>query len=423
MNQNREIITTPLSECIGPAFYDMYWDIRDEKHTYYDLKGGRGSLKSSVASICITQGIMEDPLANAICYRKVGDTLRDSVYEQICWAIDKLGVSHLWHCTVSPLKCTYLPTGQVILFKGLDKAKKSKSVKVAKGYFKYLWFEELDEFAGPEEIRTVQQSVLRGGSKFFVFKSFNPPKSRSNWANQEIERDKLRPDVYVSTTTYLQAPPEWLGQQFLDDAEWLKQISPKAYEHEYLGKAVGDGAEVFDNIVSRRITNEEIEKFDHIYSGVDWGWYPDPYHFGKMHYDANRRKLYIFYEYRCNKQTNKQTADYLLENEIVRPKVDIVICDSAEHKSTADYRTYGINARDAEKGPDSVRYGIKWLQGLTEIVIDPIRCPNTNDEFTKMTYDIDEKTGEVLSSIPDKDNHSVDATRYAMEPVWRRRGK
>lgn len=417
-----QTITTPLSECIGPAFYDMYWDIREERHTYYDLKGGRGSLKSSVISICIVQGMMEDSNANAVCYRKVADTLRDSVYEQIVWAIDKLGVSHLWHCTVSPLKCIFKPTGQVILFKGLDKAKKSKSIKVSRGYFKYLWFEELDEFAGEDEIKTVQRSVLRGGKKFFVFKSFNPPKSRSNWANQAVERDKLKPDVYVSHTTYLQAPPDWLGQQFIDDAEWEKEINPKGYNHDYLGEVVGDGAEVFDNIVSRRITDEEIARFDHIYNGVDWGWYPDPYHFGKMHYDANRRKLYIFYEYRCNKQTNKETADYLLENNIIRPKIDIVTCDSAEHKSTADYRAYGINARDAEKGPDSIRYGIKWLQGLTEIIIDPVRCPHTNDEFTKMVYEIDEKTGEVLSSIPDENNHSVDMTRYAMERVWRRKG-
>lgn len=419
----QDVITTPISECIGPAFYDLYWDWRDGLHTYYDLEGGRGSLKSSFISIIIVQGIMEDSEANGICYRKVGDTLKDSVYEQILWAIDKLGVSSLWRCTVSPLRCTYKPTGQKIIFKGLDKAKKSKSVKVSKGYFKYLWFEELDEFDGSEEIKTVQRSVLRGGKKFVVFRSFNPPKSRSNWANRQVQEDKLRPDAYVSHTTYLDAPPDWLGEQFIEDAEWEKQVNPKGYAHAYLGEMVGDGAEVFDNIVTRVITDEEIANFDHIYNGVDWGWYPDPFHFSKMHYDANRRKLYIFGEYRVNKQTNQQTGQYLLDHKLLRPNIDLVTCDSAEHKSTADYRALGINARDAQKGPDSVRYGIKWLQGLAEIVIDPIRCPKTNDEFTKMTYDIDEKTGEVLSSIPDKDNHSTDSVRYAMETVWRRKGQ
>lgn len=414
--------TTPLSECIGPAFYDMYWDLRDEKHTYYDLQGGRGSLKSSFVSIAIVQGMMEDINANAICYRKVGDTLRDSVYEQIVWAIDKLNVNHLWHCTISPLRCIFKPTGQVILFKGLDKAKKSKSIKIAHGYFKYLWFEELDEFAGPEEIRTVQQSVLRGGEKFFVFKSMNPPKSRTNWANQEMELDKVRENTYVSNTTYLQAPTSWLGQQFIEDAEWLKEINPRSYEHEYLGLPVGNGTNVFDNIVAKEITDSEIESFANIYRGIDWGWYPDPFQYVAVEYQSGQNRIIIYDEYRTNKQTNIETWEHLRDYHNVRPNIDLVTCDSAEHKSVADYRSYGCNARDAIKGPDSVRYGMKWLQGLKEIVIDPVRCPNTYKEFLKYEYELT-KEGEPISAYPDKDNHSIDAVRYAMERVWKRKGQ
>lgn len=419
--KQQEEVNVPLTECIGQAFYDMHWDIVDGQHTYYDCVGGRGSLKSSVISIEIVLGMMKDRNANALVYRKVADTLGDSVYEQICWAIDKLGVSDLWHCTKSPYRCTYKPTEQKIIFKGLDKAKKSKSVKTQFGYFKYLWFEELDEFNGEQELRTVQQSVLRGGPKFVVFRSMNPPRSKTNWANSFIEQDKLRPDVYVSETTYLQAPKEWLGQQFIDDAEWLKEINPKAYEHEYLGKAVGTGNNVFDNIVGREITDEEIASFDHIYMGIDWGWYPDPFHWGKMHYDANRRKLYIFDEYRTIKTKNQDTAAYLVEHKGVRAH-DQITCDSAEKKSTADYRSYGLNARDAEKGPDSVRYGLKWLQSLVEIVIDPKRCPNTYKEFKEYEYELT-KDGEPTSNVPDANNHSIDMTRYAMERVWKRKGR
>lgn len=421
VRQQQEEITVPLTDCIGQAFYDMHWDIVDGNHTYYDCVGGRGSLKSSVISLEIILGMMEDKDANALVYRKVADTIGDSVYEQICWAIDKLGVTELWHCTKSPYRCTYKPTGQKIVFKGLDKAKKSKSVKTQFGYFKYLWFEELDEFNGEQELRTVQQSVLRGGPKFVVFRSMNPPRSKTNWANSFIEQDKLRSDVYVSETTYLQAPKEWLGQQFIDDAEWLKEINPKAYEHEYLGKAVGTGNNVFDNIVGREITDEEIASFDHIHMGIDWGWYPDPFHWGKMHYDANRRKLYIFDEYRTIKTKNRDTAAYLVEHKGVRAH-DQITCDSAEKKSTADYRSYGLNARDAEKGPDSVRYGLKWLQSLVEIVIDPKRCPATYKEFKEYEYELT-KDGEPTSNVPDANNHSIDMTRYAMEKVWKRKGR
>ena len=166
---------TRLSAVIAPAFYPVHWDIADGLHTYYDLFGGRGSTKSSFIGTEIVLGIMEDPAANAVIFRKVGNTIGTSVYEQIWWSINALGVEDQWKGCTSPYRLTYIPTGQVILFRGLDKAKKMKSVKVAKGYIKYLWFEELDEFAGEEEIRSVQQSVLRGGPKFVVFKSFNPP--------------------------------------------------------------------------------------------------------------------------------------------------------------------------------------------------------------------------------------------------------
>ena len=160
----------PLSKCIGKAFYSVHKDIQSGKHTYYDLTGGRGSLKSSFVSIEIIYSMMKKQNAkkHAVVYRKVGDTLETSVFSQIEWAVDILGVSHLWKLTKSPMRAEYLPTGQKIIFKGLDKAAKSKSIKVPFGYIGYLWFEEFDEFAGEEEIRKVQQSVVRGGNDFVV---------------------------------------------------------------------------------------------------------------------------------------------------------------------------------------------------------------------------------------------------------------
>lgn len=417
MSENANV---ELTDCIGPAFYDAYWDIQNEKHTYYDFAGGRGSLKSSFVSIAIVLGVMQDPDANAVVYRKVGDTLADSVFEQILWAIDKLGVSHLWHCTKSPIRCTYIPTGQRIMFKGLDKAKKSKSIKVSVGYIKFLWFEELDEFAGDEEIRIVQQSVLRGGPKFFVFKSFNPPRNRLNWANQCIELDSVKPDVYVSKTTYLDAPRDWLGEQFIEDAEWLQQVNPNAYKHEYLGEPVGLGTAVFENVHAETITDEQIKHFDYVYMGIDWGWYPDPFDWEKMYYDATRRTLYIFDEYRTRRTSNQDTWKYLKEEKGVKEE-DLITADSAEPKSVADYRSYGSNTRGAEKGPDSVRYGMKWLQSLNNIIIDPQRCPATYKEFSEYEYELN-SDGEPTSNYPDMNNHSIDAVRYALERVWRRRG-
>lgn len=419
----KKVKGTVLTDCIGPAFYNVHNDIKNHRHTYYDLTGGRGSLKSSFISIEIVQGLMKKENANkhAVVYRRVGDTLETSVFSQIEWAIDKLGVSHLWKLTKSPMRAIYLPTDQRIIFKGLDHAQKSKSIKVPFGYIGYLWFEEFDEFAGEEEIRKVQQSVIRGGDEFIVFKSMNPPKSRQNWANDYIEKEKIRSDTLVSQTTYLTSPKVWLGQQFIDDAEWLKEVNPKAYEHEYMGIPVGTGTEVFDNLEIREITDEEISRWDNLYRGVDWGWYPDPFHYGCMYYDSRRLILYIFEEFRTNKMKNADTA-WVLKDEFNLGRYDVVTCDSVEEKSIADYRSYGINARAAEKGPGSIRYGMKWLQSLVKIVIDPKRCPETAEEFKKYEYELD-KEGNPTSNYPDKNNHSIDMTRYAMETVWKRKGK
>ena len=408
-----------LTDLIAPPFYDVYWDIQEDGHTYYDLYGGRGSTKSSFISIMIVLDIMTDPMANAVVFRKVASTIGSSVYEQIGWAVDALGVADQWRSTVNPYRWIYKPTKQAIHFKGLDKAKKIKSVKVAKGYIKDLWFEELDEFAGDEEIRSVQQSVLRGGPKFRVYKSFNPPISKSNWANQYVMLPHR--GSYRHKSCYLDVPAEWLGAQFIDDAEDLKATNPRAYEHEYLGNPVGTGGEVFDNLELREITREEISHFDRIYMGIDWGWYPDPYHWSKMHYDAARRTLYIFDEYRANKMSNAATWNALVLTKGVTGQ-DLITADSAEPKSVADYRQYGSTCRGAEKGPDSVRYGMKWLQSLVRIVIDPARCPHTAREFSNYEYERTEQ-GEVMNSFPDADNHSIDSVRYAMERVYKRKGQ
>lgn len=411
--------TVNLSSIIAPAFYPVHWDIVDGKHTYYDLYGGRGSTKSSFIGTEIPLGIMDDPQANAVVFRKVGNTIGTSVYEQILWALEALGVRHLWKCTTSPYRMTYKPTGQVILFRGLDSAKKMKSIKVSKGCIKFLWFEELDEFAGEEEIRSVQQSVMRGGDKFVVFKSFNPPISKSNWANQYVQ--KPRRGALRHKSCYVDVPREWLGEQFFDDAEALRDINPRAFEHEYLGEAVGTGGEVFENLDIREITDHEIDTYDYIYQGLDFGWYPDPAHWSKMCYNPAQLTLYIFDELRVNKTSNSELWNLLVMKKGVTG-ADLITADSAEEKSIADLKEYGSLCRGAVKGPGSVAYSMKWLQSLKRIVIDPVRCPHTAREFQNYEY---ERTpdGEIISGYPDADNHSIDSVRYALNVVWRRKGQ
>ncbi len=403
---------------IAPAFIKVIHSIEEKLFNEYVFPGGRGSTKSSFISLQVIDLIMKNEEAHAVVMRQVADTLRTSVYQQILWAISALDLEEEFHCTVSPLEITRKSTGQKIYFRGADDAGQVKSIKVPFGYIAVLWLEELDQFKGEEEVRKIEQSVIRGGELAYIFKSFNPPKSANNWANKYIKVPKKT--RLVTWSNYLDVPRHWLGKPFIDEAEWLKEVNPVAYENEYMGVANGTGGNVFDNVVIREITDEEIAQFDRIYNGIDWGWYPDPYHFGRMHFDANRRKLYIFMEYRCNKQSNRQTADKLIEMGITAN--DIITCDSAEPKSIGDYKSYGLLARGAEKGPGSVDYSMKWLQSLTEIVIDNARCPHTVEEFLNYEYERD-KEGNVISGYPDKDNHAIDCVRYATNPIWKRRGQ
>lgn len=408
-----------LSEVIAPHFYDVHRSIKQHTFSEYVLSGGRGSCKSSFVGEEIPLLIKRNPDMHALVMRKYGNTLKDSVFNQILWAIDALGLASEFRATVSPMQIVYKPTGQTIYFRGLDDPLKVKSVKPRFGYIGILWFEELDQFAGREEIRSVEQSAKRGGDKFYVFKTFNPPVSRSNWANEYALEKKQ--GKFTLKTDYRTVPARWLGETFIEDAEHLKEVNPRAYEHEYLGIPTGTGADVFENLSLKEITDTELKEFDRIYMGIDWGWYPDPFAWIKMHYDSARRRLYIFDEYRCNKKGNKDTARYLTEHKGVTP-ADLIIADSAENKSVADYRSYGLSCRGAEKGPGSVEYSMKWLQSLAEIVIDPERCPHTAKEFSEYEYERS-KDGEIISGYPDLNNHSIDAVRYGMSPIWKKRGR
>ena len=404
-----------LSEKIGSAFYGVAHDVFHHGHTHYDFSGGRGSLKSSTVSVLVPLLLINNPGTHALVLRKVANTIRDSVYAQYIWAIGELGMAAYWEAKVSPMELIYKSTGQKIMFRGADDPMKIKSIKVPFGYIAVTHFEEKDQFAGRAEIRTILQSTMRGGSKYWNFESYNPPISRDNWANKDSLEE--RTDRLCHKSTYLQAPPEWLGEQFFAEAEHLKATDERAYQHEYLGIPVGTGGNVFDNLEFREITDEEMSHFDHIYQGVDYGWFPDPFAFIRLHYDRARETIYLMDEIYQNKLTNEASGNIIIQ----RGYTDAYItCDSAEPKSVADYRAMGLPAKAAVKGPGSVDYGMKWLQ-RRKIVIDRKRTPNAYNEFVSYEYDRN-KDGDIISGYPDENNHLIDATRYAVERISRRMG-
>lgn len=404
-----------LNKLIIPNFKPVLQEILHHNYTHYDLRGGRGSTKSSFVSIAVVLLLLQNSDCHALILRKVADTLRDSVYAQYTWAIYAMELEQYFLFKVQPMEIIFIPTGQKIMFRGVDKKEKIKSIKVPFGYIGITHFEEKDQFAGREEIRNILQSTMRGGSKFWNFESYNPPISMANWANE----DSLQPrkDRLTHSNSYLDVPIEWLGEQFIEEAEQLKQNNFRAYQHELLGIPIGTGSNVFEFLEIKEITKEQIQAFDRIYMGVDFGWYPDPFAFVRLHYDRARNTIYIFDEIYKNKLTNQNAAREIKAKGYTDA---YIVCDSAEPKSIYDLKDNGLPVKAAVKGAGSVEYGMKWLQSKT-IIIDPVRCPHTAKEFVEYEYERD-RDGEVISGYPDKNNHSIDAVRYALERVFLKRG-
>ena len=405
---------------IGRAFVDINRDIDERKHYEYWLEGGRGSVKSSFWSEKVIELLENDEQKCALLIRKVGNTLKDSVYSQIQWGIDKLAetyphIASHWKATKSPLEITNTKTGQVIYFRGADDPVKIKSIKPPKDkYIGVVVYEEFDQMNGMNEVGTIDRSVIRGGDDYVMFRVYNTPTSSQHFVNKEKRIPKK--DRLIHRSTYLDVPKDWLGQKFFDEAEYMKSINEKQYANVYLGEETGTGGNVFENIELREITDSEIETFDKFFYGLDFGWV-DPVAFNGMAFDSDRRILYIFQELHGSKISNEKLG------EMLEPwKEEFIICDSAEPKSISDLRAYGYCARGAKKGPGSLEYSMKWLASLAKIVIDPQRCPYTMDEFSTYEYEQD-KDGNYISSFPDGNDHHISAVRYAMESYYKIKGQ
>lgn len=390
-----------LTELIAPPYYEMHHALRREQYREYWLYGGRGSMKSSVISLEIVQGLIRDPESNAVVYRKTGRTIRDSVYTQMLWAIGMLGMTRYFERRVSPCELIYRPTGQRVLFMGMDDPEKSKSLKLEKGYFKYVWFEELTEFKNMDEIQTIKASVFRGEVKNPVtFYSYNPPQSMNNWVNKEalVERD----DRYILHTTYLQMPRSWIGEEFIKEAMQIKTTDPMRYRWMYLGEITGTGGAVFNNIVIRRITDEEIGRMGYFYCGGDFGFKVDPDVIMRCSYSRKRRRLYLVGE----RYKTGMSIDMLAREVRSLCGRDYTNFDNEEGRTISELRQRGARVNEVRKGPGSVERGIHWLQELDAIVIDPARCPNAAREFQAYEHKRD-KDGNFFAAYPDRENHCL----------------
>ena len=398
-----------ISDLLTPRFYPLYSAWKSNKYTRLVCKGGRGSAKSTNIALILVVDLMQYPI-NTICFRKVGETLRKSVYEQIKWAIKFLGVEEYFEYKLSPLEIIYKERGNKFIFMGVDDPQKSKSIKEAQFPVARYWFEELAEFKNEDEVETVLNSIFRGklenGLIYKGFFSYNPPKMKHNWVNKKYNYSFIENNVYVHHSTYLENPH--ISEEFLNEAEAVKAKDETKYRLVYMGEPIGNGLVPFPNLEIREIEATEIAGLEKFRNGVDWGYGVDPLAFVRWGYDKKKGIIYALDEYYGVGLKNRNLANYILS----KGYDELVMCDSAEPKSIDELKEYDISAWGAKKGAGSVEYGEKWLSDLEAIVIDPKRTPNISREFEMIDYDTD-REGNPLPRLCDSNNHTIDATRYA----------
>lgn len=410
-----------LKEKIKPSFYSVARATMNPKILHIACKGGRGSGKSSDIALLIII-LVKHFAVNAVCIRKTDNTLEQSVYEQLKWAISELGLTSEFKFNKSPLRITYVPRGNYIVFRGAQNPERIKSLKDSRFPFAIGWIEELAEFKTEDEVKTITNSLLRGeladGLFYKFFYSYNPPKRKHSWVNKKYESRFQPENTFVHASTYKDNP--FIAKEFIEEAEATRERSEKRYRWEYLGEAIGSGVAPFENLVFRKITDEEIARFDNIRQGNDFGYANDPLAFVRWHYDKKKRVIYAIDEIYGVKISNRELAERICEKGY---QSQMITCDSAEPKSIDELKLQ-LNiplVQGAKKGPDSREYGERWLDDLDAIVIDPERTPNIAREFESADYAVD-RDGNPKPKLEEVNDHTIDATRYAFEDDMRQPG-
>lgn len=395
--------------------YKEFWNF---KGRYRVVKGSRGSKKSTTISMWIIYNMMKYPLANTLVVRRVFNTHKDSTYTQLKWASNNLGVSHLWKFSKSPLEATYIPTGQKILFRGLDDPMSITSITVEHGHLCWCWFEEAFQVMNEDDFNKIDMSI-RGEMPPGYFKQITlslNPWSEKHWLKRRFF-DIKDDDILASTTTY--KCNEYLGEDDIQVFEKMKLNNPRRYNIEGLGNwGIAEGL-VYENFEELEFNIEDIKRRSNIKSafGLDFGYTNDPTAFICTLVDLDNKEIYIFDEHYQKAMTNKMISDMIKYKGYSK---EMIIADSSEPKSIDDIQRNGIyRILPAKKGKDSILNGIQFIQDF-KIYVHP-KCENTIVELSNYVWS--NKEGVNINKPIDEYNHLMDALRYALEPIKLGRSK
>ena len=401
-------MTVHLPDLVGGG-YREFWQCRKR---YRVLKGGKASKKSATTALWYIYHLMKYPLANLLVVRAVGNTHHDSTFAQLQWAIRRMHVTSLWKATEHPLSLEFRPTGQKILFRGFDDVDKLASATVPEGYLCWVWVEEASEIRSEHDFDKLDLSVPRGQLPYPLFKqttiTFNPW-SEKHWLKARFF-DHPDTDTAVFTTTYH-------CNEFLDEVdrrryERMKTAQPQLYRVAGLGEwGIADGL-VFDNWEVAPFDPSALPSCYTRVFGLDYGYSNDPTAFIAAAADPVAKQLYIFDEHYGTRMLNGEIAAMIHRKGYAKERIR---ADAAEPKSNEELRRLGLSRlRAAVKGPDSVRSGIAALQEY-HITVHP-KCVHTVAELSAYIWEKD-ADGRGLNRPVDRDNHLMDALRYAMTDV------
>jgi phage terminase large subunit len=403
-----------LPDIIGGG-YGAFWK---DTSRYRVLKGGKGSKKSTTTALNYIYRLMKYPDSNLLVVRAVMNTHRDSTFAQLKWAMQKLQVSHLWQCNVSPMEMTYIPTGQKILFRGFDDVLKLASTTVSKGYLCWVWIEEAYEIESEADFDKLDLSVPRGNIPDSLFKqttlTFNPW-SAEHWLKKRFF-DKPQANVSTYSTNYL-------INEFLDDTDrnifkMMKETNPRKYAVAGLGEwGIAEGL-VYENWEAMEFDVDSLGKDDHTewqyqsFFGLDYGYTNDPTAFIAFALNPITKQMFIYDEHYEKKMLNSDIANMIISKGYAKEKIR---ADAAEPKSNDDLRRLGISRiQPSVKGKDSILNGIQKISEY-KIFVHP-RCVNTIKELSSYRYEVDKFDNGINKPI-DYDNHLMDAMRYAFYDV------
>lgn len=398
-----------LPEVVGKG-YGSFWNF---KGRYRVVKGSRASKKSKTTALNCIARIMEYPQANLLCVRKTYRTLKDSCFTELKWAIHRLGVGAWWDAKESPLEMTYKPTGQKILFRGLDDPLKVTSITVEVGVLCWLWIEEAYEISSEADFDTLDESI-RGEVPPGLFKqitlTFNPW-NEHHWIKHRFFDAVPDPDILAMTTNY--TCNEWLDAADKKVFETMKRNNPRRYRVAGLGDwGIVEGL-VYENWEERLFSIDEVRKMPGVKSafGLDFGYANDPTALFCGLIDTSSKTLWVIDEIYKLGMSNEDIADAVIKAGYSKERIR---ADSAEPKSIDRLYALGLaHIRRARKGKDSINNGIDFIQDY-KIFIHP-RCTNFLTEIGNYTWDTDTKTGKKLNRPIDDFNHLMDAMRYALE--------